>query len=112
MAPWSYLQALAHTTGQAHCFFIMELVRNHSFTISTGNGAQNKLLRLKNGVPQGSVLAPFLFIIYTHHLPVTVARKFVYADDLAIMHAVEDWQSLEGTLTQDMAHRRTYRNGS
>ena len=33
----------------------------------------------------------------------TVARKFVYTDDLAIMHSAENWQSLEGTLTQDMA---------
>ena len=31
-------------------------------------------------------------------LPVTVARKFVYADDLPIMNSAEDWQSLEGTL--------------
>ena len=64
---------------------------------------QSWLRRLKNGVPQRSVLAPLFFNIYTHDLPVTVARRFVYADDLAIMHSAEDWQSLEGTLTQDMA---------
>ena len=46
--------------------------------------------------------------IYTHDLPVTVARKFVYADDLAIMQSAEDWQSLEGTLTQDMATLSSY----
>ena len=69
---------------------MMELVRNRSFTLNTGNGAQSRLRRLKNGVPQESVLAPFLFNIYTYDLPVTVARKLVYADDLAIMHSAKD----------------------
>ena len=88
--------------------FIMQLVRNRSFTLTTGNGAQSRLRRLKNGVPPGSALAPLLFNICTHGLPVTVARKFVYADDLAMMLSAEDWQSLEGTLTQDMATLSSY----
>ena len=70
--------------------FIRELVCNRSFTLTTGNGAHSRLRRLKSGVPQGSVLAPLLSNIYTHDLPVLVARKFVYADDLAIMHSAED----------------------
>jgi len=41
---------------------------------------------LRNGIPQGSVLAPLLFNIYMYDLPTTTSRKFVYADDLAIMH--------------------------
>ena len=100
---------LLHTLPDRHiAFFIMALVRNHGFTLTTGNGAQSKLRRLKNSVPQGSVLAPLLFNIYTHDLPFTVARKFVYANDLAIMHSAVDWQSLEGTLTQDMATLSSY----
>ena len=91
-------------------FFIMKLVRNRCFTLTltTGNSAQSRLRRLKNGVPQGSVPAPLLFNIYTHDLPVAVARKFVYADDLSIMHFAEDWQSLQGTLTQEMATLSSY----
>ena len=84
----------------------MELVRNHSFALI--NGAQSRLQRLKNGVLSGSVLASLFFNIYTHDLPVTVARKFVYADDLAIMHSAEDWQSSERTLTQDMTTLSSY----
>ena len=43
---------------------IMKLVQNRSFTFTTGNGKQSRLKRLKNGVPQKSVLAPhFLNII-------------------------------------------------
>ena len=57
----------------------------------------------QNGVPQGSVLAPLLFIIYISDLPTTVSKKYTYADDLAIMHADGDWQAVEGVLTKDMA---------
>ena len=40
--------------------FIMELVSNHSFTLTTANCKQSRLPRLKTGVLQGSGLAPLL----------------------------------------------------
>ena len=54
---------------------IMELVQNRSFTLTTGDSKQSRLRRLKNGVPQGSVLAPLLFNIYTYNLPSMISRK-------------------------------------
>ena len=80
--------------------FIIELVRNRSFTLTTGNSPQSRLRRLRNGVPQGSVLAPHLLNICTYDLPTTISKKFAYTDDLAILHSTGDWQTLEGTLTQ------------
>ena len=87
---------------------IMELVRNRSFTLTTGDSKQSRLRRLKNGVPQGSVFAPLLFNIYTYYLPSMISRKFAYADDLALLHSSGNWKDLEGTLSQDMSTLSAY----
>ena len=92
---------------------IMDLVRNRSFTFTTGDRKQSRLRRLENGVPQGSVLDPLLFNIYTYDLPSMISRKFTYANDLALLHSSGNWKHLEGTLSQDMftlsAYLRTWR---
>jgi len=82
---------------------ITEMVGNRSFTLTTRNGKRSRERHLKNGVPQGSVLALLLFNIYISDLPTTVSAKYAYADDLAMMHAGGDWQAVEGVLTKDMA---------
>ena len=87
---------------------IMELVRNRSFILTTGDSKQSRLRRLKNGVPQGSVLAPLLFNIYTYDLPSMISRKFAYADDLALLHSSGNWKDLDGTLIQDMSTLSAY----
>ena len=92
---------------------IMELVRNRRYILTTGDSKQSRLRRLKNGLPQGSVLAPLLFNIYTYDLPSMISRKFAYADDLALLHSSGNWKDLEGTLSQDMftlsAYLQTWR---
>ena len=86
----------------------MELIRNRSFTLTTGDSKQSRLRRLKNGVPQGSVLAPLLLNIYTYDLPSMISRKFAYADDLTLLHSSGNWKDLEGTLSQDMSTLSAY----
>ena len=78
---------------------IMELVRNRIFTLTTGDSKQSRLRRLKNGVPQGSVLAPLLFNIYMYDFPSMISRKFAYADDLTLLHSFGNWKDLDGTLS-------------
>jgi len=82
---------------------IMKMVGNRSFTLTTGNGQRSRLRHLKNGVPRGTILSPFLISIYISALPTTIFRKYAYADCLAIMHADRDWKAVEGALSKDMA---------
>ena len=85
---------------------IMELIRNKSFT--AGDSKRSRLRRLRNGLPQGSVLAPLFFNIYTYDLPSTISQRYAYADDLALMHTSKDWKTSEGTLSQDMTTLSAY----
>jgi len=105
-----HLQTLTPPTRQAHGIFHHAAWPNRSFTITTGgNGPQKRFWRLKNSVPQKSVMAPFLLNIYIHDSPKTTSRKFAYADVLlAIRHSAHKWQTLEGTLNQDRANLSIY----
>ena len=87
---------------------IMELIRNQSFTLTTSDSKQSRLRRLKNGVPQGSVLAPLLFNIYMYDLSSMISRMFAYTDNLALLHSSGNWKDLEGTLSQDMSTLSAY----
>ena len=69
---------------------------------------QSRLLGLRTASHKVLVLAYFLFNICMHNLPATIARKFAYAGDLAILPSANKWHALEGTLTQDMATLSSY----
>ena len=99
---------LLHIPNRHLVRMIMEFVQNRSFTLTTGNGKQSRLKRLKNGVLQGSVLASLLFNIYVSDLPPIASSTFAYADDLALVHICGDWRTLEKTHSQDMATLQTY----
>ena len=93
--------------------FIMEMLSNRSFILQTSDGQRSRLRRLRNGVPQGSVLSPMLFNIYIHDLPETTSRRYGYADDLAIMLQQPTWRAVEEGLNKDMdilaAYLRSWR---
>ena len=70
----------------------MEMLSNRSYAVHKSDGQRSRLRRMKNGVPQGSVLSPMLFNIYISDLPETSSRKYGYADDLAILLRRPSWK--------------------
>ena len=60
---------------------IRTMLENRRFFVVL-NGKKSRWRRQRNGLPQGSVLAPMLFNIYTNDQPIhTDTRSFIYADD-------------------------------
>ena len=63
---------------------IRTLLENRGFFVELG-GKRSRWRSQRNGLPQGSVLSPLLFNVYTNDQPIhTGTRSFVYADDLAV----------------------------
>ena len=80
---------------------IMNLLLNRSFVLSAGCQT-SKPSRLKNGVAQGSVLAPTLYNIYTADFPKTSSLRFMYADDVCLAVSHKSIPTIETTLTNDL----------
>ena len=79
--------------------FIMELLYSRSFVLHTSDRQTSKPHRLKNGVAQGSVLAPILYNIYTSDFPTTLGTRYMYADDVALKASAHTTSEIERSLS-------------
>ena len=82
------------------------LLRNCRFSVYMGDAVSSWRIQ-KSGLPQGSVLAPTLFNLYTNELPTTSCRRFIYADDICCISQAET-SELDCTLTADLARITQY----
>ena len=103
-----YCKLLGLLPDKRMVWMIMEFVHNKSFTLTIGDSKPTRLRCLKNDLPQGSVLALLLFNIYIYDLLSMTTKKYVYADDLAILYSSGDWKVLERTLREDMTTLSAY----
>ena len=78
---------------------IQSLLSNRRFFVEM-DGKKSRWRSQKNGLPQGSVLAPILFNIYTNDQPeFENIRRFLYADDLCLATRSRDFSSIEERLS-------------
>ena len=67
-------------------------------------GITSKDHNINYGVPQGSVLGPLLFILYTNDLPntLTVSKYILFDDDTTIYYSHSNLNTLYTNLNKDL----------
>lgn len=103
------LSKILETTRDTRLTELIEsMLENRHFFVELG-GKKSRWRRLRNGLPQGSVLAPLLFNIYTNDQPKSAdTRRFIYADDLGIGAQATDFKVVEDRLSNALAELTPY----
>ena len=82
-------------------FILTQFLSNRSQYIIVG-GCRSKLVNVVSGVPQGSVLGPLLFLLYTSEHFSILENKLIGYSDVSTLMAVVPFPDVRVTVTESM----------
>lgn len=89
---------------------IKSYLTNRTFTVNIGSAKSKPHLNTA-GVPQGSILGPLLYILYTHDMPKNPKSKLsIYADDTFIYCTIKNTKLGTKYLQQHLKQLEKYNN--
>lgn len=91
------LRKLEYYGIRGHMLALIKSYLSDRQQVVNWNGVNSKEKNINIGVPQGSILGPIFFIIYTNDLPKSIdnSEVFTYADDTTILTTGKTQNSLQ-----------------
>lgn len=87
---------------------IQDYLKNRSFAVKVGEATSTKR-NVPKGVPQGSLLGPHLFNLYTYDIPPLVrCKKAIYADDMGLYATSSNAELAVNYLQRDLNELSAY----
>jgi len=103
------LKKIYNLTNDTGLTQIIKALHQHKRFYVTLRSKKSRQRLQKNGLPQGNVLAPILFNIYTNNQPITPgARYSIYADDTATAIQNNNFEEVETRLKFSLKIMKTY----